>query len=249
MISSNKQALKTALVTGGARRIGASIVKTLHQAGFNVVIHCHHSLSAAQLLAKELNKARKDSAWVIAGDLHSPVFVSDIIPKIIVQFGRLDVLVNNASLFIRTPKEAYDFKTWEALFAVNVLAPSMLSRMACSYLSLNHGSIINITDIHANTPLKDYSVYCQTKAALTMQTKALAKEFAPHIRVNAVAPGAMMWPEESNALDLKIKEKILNETPLKMHGHPDFIAQSILFLVNHNFITGHILSIDGGRSI
>lgn len=249
MIHFNKQASRVALVTGGSRRIGASIVQALHKANFNLVIHCYQSATDAHLLEETLNRQRKNSACVIQGDLRSPEFLTQLINSTINWGGRLDTIVNNASVFIRTEHDKFDPQIWQNLFEVNVQVPYQLSSLAYPFLKDNHGVIINITDIHAHTPLKGYGVYCQTKAALVMQTKALAKEFAPNVRVNAVAPGAIAWPEHQNALDDEMQQAIINKTPLNAHGHPDYIAETVLFLVNHPFITGQVLKVDGGRSI
>ncbi|CEK09322.1 pteridine reductase [Legionella hackeliae] len=249
LTQANKHAVKVALVTGAARRIGAAIVSKLHEAKFKVVIHCHQSLRDAQMLAATLNEQHPDSALVISQDLNEKNAANKLIAAALVWGGRLDVLVNNASIFNRTMLIKPDEAHWNDLFDTNVKLPFFLSMEACSHLAKHQGVIINLTDIHAEKPLKDYAVYCQTKAALVMQTKALAREFAPDVRVNAVAPGAIMWPEHGNALNLEIQQKIVSQTPLKRHGHPSFIAQAVLALVENPFITGQILSVDGGRSI
>ena len=246
MKSDNKQPIPVALVTGAARRIGAEIARTLHQEGFRVAIHCHQSLSDATQLARVLNAQRADSACVVQADLSQSDAVSTVIDAVINWAGSLHVLVNNASLFIRSNLASPVLES--ALYAVNVFAPWRLSLTARPWLAATHGCIINITDIHAEKPLKGYAEYCQTKAALAMQTKALAREFAPQIRVNAVAPGAVMWPEDGNALSLEAKEKIISQTPLKMHGNPEYIAQALLALITNPFITGQVLAVDGGRS-
>lgn len=249
MIQANKQEARVALVTGGARRIGGELVKKLHEAGFRVVIHCRYSLNEATILAQSLNKQRVDSAFVVQNDLNQLGSAMDIIQKIHGWAGRLDVLVNNASLFIRSELSELDNKEWDSLFNIHVKAPYLLSLAARSLLAQHHGVIINITDIHAEKPLKHYSVYCQSKAALEMQTKSLAREFAPEIRVNAVAPGAILWPESGNTLSHEEQQRIIAKTPLKCHGRPEFIAQAALSLIENPFITGQILKVDGGRSL
>lgn len=163
--------------------------------------------------------------------------------------GRLDLLVNNASIFMRDDSVTDHAQNWELLFTTNVKAPYLLSLAAQPLLAQYEGSIINISDTHAERALKEYSVYCQTKAALEMQTKSLAREFAPKIRVNAVAPGAIAWPEQANSLTPEMQEKIIAKTPLKQHGNPEYIAQAVLFFAENPFITGQILKVDGGRSI
>ncbi|MBA2648680.1 MAG: pteridine reductase [Legionella sp.] len=249
MKPTNKQDVKVALVTGGARRIGAGIVKQLHQAGFKVVIHCNHSLKEAHELAVDLNKHRIDSAFVLQRELCDGAAASEMIQTIEDWAGRLDVLVNNASIFTRDDVIYADFSTWDILFNTNVKVPYLLSQAARNLLSAQGGVIINITDIHAFKPLKGYSAYCQSKAALDMQTKAFACEFAPHIRVNAIAPGAIIWPENDNQLSTLEQEKIINQTALKCHGDPKFIAQTLLAMVENPFITGQTIKVDGGRSL
>lgn len=264
--------MKVALVTGGARRIGAALVKKLHEAHYNVVIHCHQSEPQAKILAQELNLKRPNSALVIQEDLHSMQAVTRLIEKTTHWQNRLDLLINNASIFLRTnlteinrvqpkggnQKYADDFleeqlslfdENWSSLFDVNAKVPFFLSLRAYPHLAQQKGCIINLTDIHADKPLKGYAIYCQAKAALSMQTKVLAREFAPQVRVNAIAPGAIVWPENENELSDEAKEVILAKTPLKRHGDPQFIAQALLALVENLFITGQILAVDGGRSI
>lgn len=245
----NTQALKVALVTGAARRVGAAIAKKLHQASYRIVIHCNHSLVEAQALAKDFNLQRPDSALVLQGDLCTPGIAEQLIKDSLGWAGRLDLLVNNASIFKRNGFDCFDEKIWDDLFASNVKAPFLLSLAARPYLAVNQGVIINLTDIHADRPLREYAIYCQSKAAFAMQTKALAREFAPEIRVNAVAPGSVAWPEQDNILNNAEQADIIAKTPLKRHGDPDFIAQAVLALASNPFITGQILNVDGGRSI
>lgn len=249
MNQANKQVAKVALVTGSARRIGAAIVKKLHSAGYKVVIHCRFALNEAHSLAVDLNNERIDSAFVLQRELTEPGAAEEIITTIIEWGGRLDLLVNNASVFLRTEFDDFVEQDWQMLFDINVKVPFLLSQAARPFLQKNSGAIINITDIHAEKPLKGYSAYCQTKAALEMQTKALAREFSPEIRVNAVAPGAIAWPENGNSLSSNIQKEIIAKTPLKCHGAPDYIAQAILVLAENPFITGQILKVDGGRSL
>jgi pteridine reductase len=247
----NKQVARVALVTGAARRIGATIAHYLHQAGFRVVIHCHQSLQEATALAQILNSKKPHSALVLTADLTIKQDAINLITETILWAGQLDLLVNNASIFTFTSTEenALDDEQWNKLFTTNVKAPYWLSYTAHAFLAKQKGAIINITDIHAEHPLKGYSVYCQSKAALTMQTKSLAREFAPNVRVNAVAPGAIAWPENNNALSDTLQQKIIAETPLKQHGNPIFIAQAVLALADNPFITGQTLNVDGGRSL
>jgi pteridine reductase len=240
---------KVALVTGASRRIGAAIARLLHEKGFRVALHCHLSLMEARSLADSLNQIRKDSAAVFQADLSAPEVCGKLMTSVMAWSTRLDVLVNNASLFLKSECQEFKSRDWQDLFALNVQAPFELSCAAFPLLACHNGSIINIIDIHAEKPLKGYSVYCQTKAALLMQTRSLAREFAPKVRVNAVAPGAIAWPEHDNALDEKIQQKIIAKTPLKCHGEPKQIAQAVVALLDNTFITGQVLNVDGGRSI
>lgn len=249
MNQANKQEAKVALVTGGARRIGAAIVKTVHQAGYKVVIHCRGGLSDAHALAVDLNNQRVDSALVLQRELRDTDAPEEIMTTIMNWAGRLDLLVNNASVFIRTEGHSFNTADWQAIFDINVKVPFLLSLAAYPLLQNHQGAIINITDIHAEKPLKGYSVYCQSKAALEMQTKTLAREFSPEVRVNAVAPGATVWPEEANSLSFEVKKTIIAKTPLKTHGNPEYIAQAVLALAQNPFITGQVLKVDGGRSL
>ena len=245
----NKQDIRVALVTGAGRRIGAAIAKHLHKAGFKIIIHCHHSKSDAQTLVDSFNQKRTNSAHILRADLTSKDAPMQLIKDSINWAGRLDLLVNNASLFIKNASEELDHTTWDTLFNINLKAPLCLSYAAQPALAEHNGSIINITDIHAQQPLKGYSIYCQSKAALAMQTKSLALEFAPNVRVNAVAPGAMAWPEGQNQLSPEQQQNIIAKTPLKRHGEPSHIAQAVLALAENTFITGQILHVDGGRSL
>lgn len=247
MNSDNLQAPLCALVTGGGRRIGASIVRILHQAGFNVLIHCHQSTHAAEALCRELNQHRSMSATMIVCDLNQDNAVDQAMRQAGLREDKIAVLVNNAACFWRSDLGFVDFKSQLDNYRVNVLQPLAFSIRFKSSLAKHQGCIVNITDVHAERPLKNYLEYCQTKAALLMQTKGLAREFAPDIRVNAVAPGAIAWPEGDNTLSQNIKMKILANTPLKKHGQPDDIARAVLFLVEHSFITGEVIHVDGGR--
>lgn len=249
MNQANKQEVKVALVTGGARRIGAAIVQALHQARYKVVIHCRNSLNEAHTLAVELNNRQRDSAFVLQRALTEFHVAQEMMTTITDWSGRLDLLVNNASIFIRNEPHSFNAAGWQSLFDIHVKAPYLLSMAAYPLLKNHKGCIINITDIHAEKPLKGYSVYCQSKAALKMQTECLARELAPEVRVNAVAPGAIMWPEDTNSLTTKEQEEIIAKTPLKQHGKPQYIAQAVLSLAQNPFITGQTLKVDGGRSL
>lgn len=240
---------KVALVTGAARRTGAAIVQKLHAAHYNVIIHCRQSISDAHALAAELNHLRNNSAVVMVEDLMHDTASASLIQKSIDWQGRLDVLVNNASNFLKDPVDDADFAHWQTSFRLNAEVPWRLSLAAKEALKQHQGVIINLTDIHAQTPLTGYAVYCQSKAALRLQTKALARAFAPDIRVNAVAPGATVWPEGDNQLSETQKKAIIEKTALKKAGHPEYIAQAVLSLIKNPYITGQELKVDGGRSI
>ncbi|MCX7118125.1 MAG: pteridine reductase [Legionellales bacterium] len=242
-----KQVTRVALVTGAGRRIGAAIAEHLHQAGFRVAIHCHQSFEAAHLLACEMNLERPDSAMVFQADLTSKHSAQKLMTQVLEWAPKLSLLVNNAAIFKKTTLN--DDRFWDAIFTLNVKAPFWLSHEAFIPLSKQEGSIINITDLHAIRPLKGYSIYCQSKAALGMQTQSLAREFAPLVRVNAIAPGAMAWPEDDNALSEQQQQKIIKNTPLKRHGDPLFIANAVLAIAENPFITGQTLCVDGGRGL
>ena len=235
------EAQPVALITGAARRIGAVLAAHVHQAGYRVVIHYHHSHAEALALVDSFNQMRSNSAMHIAANLCISSAPKMIIDAVIAQWGRLDLLVNNASIFSRHDSD------WDQMWQCNVQAPYYLSRNAFSHLQISQGSIVNITDIHTHTPLRHYAAYCQTKAALAMQTRSLAQEFAPHVRVNEIAPGAMIWPTGENALGEVEKEKILTQTLLKRHGNPSHIAQALLYLMQNTYVTGQCLRVDGGR--
>ena len=238
---------KVALITGSAKRIGKQTAITLHEQGYDIVIHCNKSAKEAQELVDELNTAREDSATYIQADLNSHQQVLELAAKAQSAFGRLDVLVNNASSFYPTDIGSVTESIWDDLFASNLKAPFFLSQALAKELDKNQGVIVNIVDIHADRPLKDYPVYCTAKAGLVMLTKSLSRELAPNIRVNAVAPGPILWHD--NDLTEQDKTQVLDEVLLKRLGSPTNIAQAILYLIQADYVTGHILAVDGGRSI
>jgi pteridine reductase len=250
IISQNKNIVKVALVTGAAVRIGAAIVRELHARDSNVVIHCHYSKEDALQLAAELNALRQDSAIVVQGDLTQHQQISSIIKQAVSAWGRLDILINNASMFYKTFIGEVDESQWAQLFDCNLKAPFFLSQAAFPYLQKQEGCIVNIIDIHAQRPLRDYSVYSITKAGLTMLTQALAKEFAPLVRVNGVSPGAIVWPTGQNALSCEEQKDLVERTLLKCSGHAKDIAEAVKFFVlDAPYVTGQILAVDGGRSL
>jgi len=240
--------IKTALITGGAKRVGAVTTQTLHQAGYNVIIHCRLSRQAADDLAAELNSNRADSARVIQGDLNNETIYDHLIEEAYQCWNRLDVLVNNASSFYPTPIGSITLDDWNNLVNSNMKAPLFLAQAAAPHLKKTSGNIINMVDVHAQRPMKEHPVYCAAKAGLAMLTMSLAKELGPEVRVNGVAPGAILWPE--NDMPEHTKNLILERTSLKRPGEPIDIAKTILFLVRDgDYITGQIIAVDGGRSI
>ena len=245
---SAKLAGRSALVTGGARRVGAALVRALHGAGANVVIHCHHSLAAARALAAELMGERAGSALVVASDLLDPGQLPDLIHQAQERFGDLHLLVNNASSFYPTPVGAITLAQWDDLVGTNLRAPLLLTQAAAPALRRTQGAVVNIVDIHGLRPLRDHAVYSVAKAGLIMLTRALARELAPEVRVNAIAPGPVLWPEAP--MPETRKQTIIDNTPLRRHGAPEDIARAVLFFATDApFVSGQILAVDGGRSI
>jgi pteridine reductase len=236
-----------ALVTGSGRRIGAAIVRTLHAAGYDVALHCRNSVAEAEALADELNTVRADSAGVLIADLADPAAPASLIAQLLARTGGLDVLVNNASSFFPTPMGKATEQMWDDLFASNARAPFFLSQAAASALQASRGSIVNMVDIYAERPLADHAIYCMAKAALAAMTRSLALDLAPDVRVNGVAPGAVLWPAETNPYEDQVA--LLARTPLGCAGSPQDVADAVLFLVRSPFVTGQILTIDGGRTL
>lgn len=238
---------KTALVTGAARRIGAAVARRLHAAGANVVLHYRGAEADAAALEKELNAARSASATKVKADLLAPVAPRALVSAALERFGRLDLLVNNASTFYPTAVGAIEAGHWEELMGSNLRAPLFLAQEAAPELAKHGGAIVNIADIHAERPLKGYLVYSVAKAGLAALTRALALELAPAVRVNAVAPGAIAWPEDGQ-FEPSERARIVASTPLARLGSPEEIARAVHFLATAPFVTGQILAVDGGRS-
>ncbi|MCL5798662.1 MAG: pteridine reductase [Gammaproteobacteria bacterium] len=237
-----------ALVTGSARRLGASIVRALHARGFRVAIHHRSSSNDARRLAEELDRSRAGSAAVFRADLLDLTAVRALPEEILERWGRLDVLVNNASSFYPTPLGSIDEQTWNDLIGTNLKAPVFLAQSAREALARDGGSIVNLIDIHARRPLREHIVYGVAKAGLEMLTRTLARELAPRIRVNGVAPGAILWQE--GLKDESIKRQVLRQIPLGRLGTAEDVAAAVVFLVcDAPYVTGHILTVDGGRSI
>lgn len=241
---------KTVLVTGAARRVGAEILRHLHGLGANVVIHCHHSRAAAAALAAELETVRAGSTLVHSLDLLDTDALPQLPAAALARFGRLDVLVNNASSFYATPLGTITAAQWADLVGTNLKAPLFLTQAAAPALRSARGAVINIADIYARKPLRNYSVYSAAKAGLLQLTLALARELAPEVRVNAVAPGPVLWPEGAQAPDAAKQQEIVASTLLKRSGAPADIARAVqFFAVDATFVTGQILAVDGGRSV
>lgn len=239
---------KYALVTGAARRIGAAISELLHDNGVNVAIHYRGSKGEATELAARLNKLRPDSACIFSGDLVTEGVPGKLVEAVMAWSGQIDILVNNASAFYPTPLGTITEEHWSQLVGSNLKAPIFLSQAALPHLKSSHGTIVNIIDIHAIRPLRDHTVYGSAKAGLAMLTRSLAKDLAPDIRVNGVAPGAIAWPD--NDMTDAVKENIVGQIPLGRTGVPADIANCVLFLVRDaTYSTGQIIAIDGGRSL
>lgn len=236
------------LITGGARRVGAEIARTLHAAGANVLIHYRSSAAAAIALADQFNQARPGSAAIHAAQLTNPEAPEKLVAAALLEFGSLDILINNASSFYPTPVGQITLPQWDDLLGSNLKAPLFLSQAAAPSLRARRGLIINMVDIHALRPLKAHPVYSAAKAGLAMLTRALARELGPEIRVNGIAPGPVLWPEGD--MDEALKREIIGKTALKRHGTPRDIARTALFLAKDApYITGQIIAVDGGRSI
>jgi len=239
---------RTALVTGAARRVGAQIARTLHAAGAQIMIHCRHSADEAQQLVAQLEGLRTGSAAVCVADLCETAALPGLITSTCERFGALDLLINNASSFYPTPLGSITLAQWDDLMGTNLRAPLFLAQAAALELRRRGGLLVNIVDIHGLRPLRDHTVYCTAKAALIMLTRALARELAPQVRVNGIAPGAVLWPEQG--MDDERRERILEQTPLQRSGSPEDIARAVLFFATEApFVTGQILAVDGGRSI
>ncbi|MFT5676990.1 MAG: pteridine reductase [Paraglaciecola sp.] len=238
---------KVVFITGSAKRIGAYTARHLHNAGFNVVLHCNHSREEAQELLVELNIKRANSAKLVQGDLSELASLENIAEAALSAFSRLDVLINNASAFYPTPIGSITATDWQKLVGSNMQAPLFISQYCSKALQQQNGVIINMVDIHAQQPLKHHTVYCMAKSALVTMTKSLALELAPEVRVNGVAPGAILWPEsEISELD---KQDVLKQIPAQRLGGLDDIAQAIEYLIEASYVTGQIIAVDGGRSI
>jgi pteridine reductase len=239
---------KVVLITGGARRIGASIARHLHTLGMNLALHYRHSETSAHALQAELLNQRQNSVLLLQADLlHTPKLLR-MVQQIVEHYGRLDVLINNASVFYPTVIGKVEEADWEEVFGTNLKAPFFLAQAAAPHLTSTQGCIINIVDIHGQRPLKQHPLYSISKAGLIMMTQTLARELGPKVRVNAIAPGAILWPE--NEMDEVTKQRIVSNIALRRHGEPQDIAKAVEFLLRDaGYITGQVITIDGGRTL
>ncbi|MFI2811823.1 pteridine reductase [Microbulbifer sp. M83] len=242
--------MRNALVTGAAARLGRAIARELHR-DHRVVIHYRSSGTRARALAEELNGIRADSAVAIQSPLASQADCEALAAAATAQWGGIDALVNNASAFHPTPIGEADESAWDELVGSNLKAPFFLSQALAPSLSRDNGCIVNMADIHAERPMPQHTIYCAAKAGLVMVTKSLALELAPQVRVNAVAPGAILWPEsEDEAVDSETQAGILQRIPMGRTGREADIARTVRFLVSgQDYITGQVLAVDGGRSL
>ncbi len=238
-----------ALVTGAAKRIGAVVADTLHDAGANVAIHYHSSAPEAEALAARLNARRPQSAFTVSADIREVSALEQLAKEVLDRTGnKLDVLVNNASNFYPTPLGTVTQEQWFDLVGSNLKAPLFLSQALLPALRAARGVIVNIVDVHAQRPLRDHPVYGAAKAGLAMLTRSLAKDLGPEIRVNGVSPGAILWPDEG--MSDQLRAAIIKQTALKRSGEPEDIAAAVLFLIRDApYVTGQIIAVDGGRSV
>jgi pteridine reductase len=237
-----------ALVTGAARRVGATIARCLHAAGYDLALHCHRSRAELDALIGELESTRRGSTLALQAELADATQLPALIDAAIARFGRLDGLINNASAFYPTPLGTITPVQWDELFAANARAPLFLAQAAAPHLAARRGAIVNLVDIYAEQPLAQHSVYTMAKAALAALTRALALDLAPDVRVNGVAPGAVLWPEAGKAA--ADRQRLIARTPLQRAGTPEDVAGAVLWLLRDaTFVTGQIIRVDGGRSL
>lgn len=241
---------KVILITGGAKRIGAAICRELHAQGAQLMIHYNTSATEARALQAELNLLRANSAAIIQGDLLNIAVLPNLVSETVKHFGKLDVLINNASSYYSTEIGHINEDNWQDLIGSNLKAPMFLTQAAAPELRKSHGCIVNITDMHVERPKKGYIVYSVAKAGLVTLTKSLAHELSPEVRVNAVAPGPVQWPDDNPQFDEVYRQRVINQTLLKRVGEPEDVAKAVKFLIfDAPFITGHVLAVDGGRSL
>ncbi|WP_426270032.1 pteridine reductase [Dyella kyungheensis] len=237
-----------ALITGAGKRVGAVIARTLHAAGYDLALHHRHSAADAELLAASLERQRSDSTFVLQAELAELEALPGMVQRVLARFGRLDALVNNASAFYPTPVGSATLAQWNELFASNAQAPFFLAQAATPALREARGAIVNLVDIYAERPLADHPIYCMAKAALEAMTRSLALDLGPDVRVNGVAPGAVMWPSDGKPYD--DQQAMLARTPLQRAGSPEDVAGAVLWLLRDApFVTGQIIRVDGGRTL
>jgi pteridine reductase len=241
---------KVVLITGGAKRVGAAICRELHAHGALLMIHYNQSQAEALALQAELNLQRPNSVAIVQADLLNIAIAPNLIQETVQHFGRLDVLINNASSYYATEIGQINEENWTDLVGSNLKAPAFLAQAAAAELRKRSGIIVNITDMHIERPKKGYIVYSVAKAGLVTLTKSLALELSPEVRVNAVAPGPVQWPENNPQFDESYRQRVISQTLLKRIGNPSDIAKAVKFLIyDAPFITGHVLAVDGGRSL
>ncbi len=241
------QSRRVALITGAARRIGAVIARRLHAAGYDVALHARRSRAELDRLVAELERERASSTLALEADLGDVAALPKLVKATVDRFGRLDALVNNAAAFYPTPIGAATPAQWDELFGTNARAPFFMAQAAAPHLAKSHGSIVNIVDIYAEMPLAAHPIYSMSKAALAAMTKALARDLAPDVRVNGVAPGAVLWPDAGKSE--MAQEALIERTPLRRIGTPEDIASAVLWLLDAPFVTGEIVRVDGGRHL
>ena len=241
---------QVALITGGARRVGAAICRRLHAGGVDLMVHYRSSADEARALQAELNDARAESVALVQADLLHMAALPEMVAETVRRFGRLDILINNASSFYPSPIGEIAEREWDDLIGTNLKTPLFLSQAAAPHLRRNHGCIVNIVDIHADRPMRNYVVYSAAKGGLLALTRSLACELGPEVRVNGVSPGIIMWPEDERWADELARQRLIQTTLLKRVGDPEDIARTVGFLVfDAPYITGQVIPVDGGRSL
>lgn len=241
---------RVVLITGGAKRVGAAICRRLHAAGANLMVHYRASAADARALKSELAAQRAGSVALVQADLLKLDALSNLVKATVKEFGRLDALVNNASSFYPTPVGEVTEKAWDDLMGTNLKAPLFLAQAAARELRKSHGCIVNIIDIHAEFPMKNHVVYTTAKGGLLALTRSLARELGPEVRVNGIAPGTILWPDDDTWKDEVSRQRIINQTALKRIGEPDDIAKAVEFLIAAApYVTGQVIAVDGGRSV
>jgi pteridine reductase len=236
------------LITGGAKRVGRVIARTLHDAGYDLALHYRSAKAEAEQFAAELEARRQGSTLLLAGELGQVAELPKLVLRTVQRYGRLDALVNNASAFYPTAIGEATEAQWDELFASNAKAPFFLAQAAAPHLKVARGAIVNLVDIYAERPLARHTIYCMAKAALAMLTASLAKELGPEVRVNGVAPGAVLWPEAGKAYS--DQQELIGRTALKRAGAPEDVAGAVLYLLRDaRFVTGEIIKVDGGRTL